>query len=177
MMTVIEKIDSFEDEKKEELFEKYFGYFDMAGDTPLDIVLRKWDNESIKKILGKAEAIDEISLSVNCLNNLLQNRKLTQAETEELITTCLDGIISNHGYLEKIQTKTTRVFKEVHFHDQKPRGYEIKHNDSESINTTDRSKVLKSRGKYREYPLLNYLQRFIRQPNLLILHKLFFKSL
>lgn len=176
-MKVMEKIESFEDEERQDLMEKYFGYFDLAGDTPLDIVIRKWDNESIKKILNKVQSIDEISLSVNCLNNLLENKRLTQTETEEWINNLLDGPISNHGYLEKIQTKTTKVFKEQHFPKQQPRCYEIKHYDSESINTTDRSKVLKSRGKYREYPLLNYLQRFIKKPNLLILHKLFFKSL
>ena len=58
-----------------------FCIFDSGKETPFDIILRHWNYEEIEKFLQHAQGKEGIIPSVNCLNKILQNKKLSQKET------------------------------------------------------------------------------------------------
>lgn len=57
-----------------------FSAYSTSGQTPLDLILKKWEYKSIMKFLARTEEMDEINFTVNSLNEIINNFKLNQAE-------------------------------------------------------------------------------------------------
>lgn len=60
--------------------ETIFSAYSTSGQTPLDLILKKWEYKSIMKFLARTEEMDEINFTVNSLNEIINNFKLNQAE-------------------------------------------------------------------------------------------------
>lgn len=142
-----------------------FTSYSNSGETPLDIMLKKWKYGAIKKFIEATQDWQEVNFSLNSLNEIIGNSWLNQEQIEELISLLGSKKYRNKGYTELVMNEKINSFGKV-----------IKAINGDSIIVFDKTKLIMAIDGNNSFPLLGYLNRFKDKCKLEIVDELFFKA-